>query len=151
MANATTPVFNPGVQINTSSQPLLHIDTSKTLAAADSGVVQNIVADGLTITLPASASILAGFVAIIRAGGFPASSAVVDGTSSNGTFGIVVTPAAGDGVTGGGWTAAINKGVTCTKATMKVGDTIVLQSTGANTANAWTVLAQYGASWGRTA
>lgn len=144
MANQTTP------GIDNDNRFSENIDTSKTLAATDSGVIQRVIADALTITLPASASILTGFTAKIVIGGVPAT-AGVPGTGANGTVGLVIATASGDGVTGGGWTAAINKGVTYTKATGRVGDSIVLTSTGANTSNAWTVQSINGAAWGRTA
>lgn len=144
MANQTTPV------IGANNKMQENIDSTKTFAAADSGVVQNIVTDGLTLNLPASASILDGYTLIIRNGGVAASSSVGAGTGSNGTVGIVITPASGDGVTGGGWTAAINKGVTAVKSTSQVGDQITLIATGANTADAWTVQEIIG-TWARTA
>lgn len=144
MANQTTPyLMNDG-------RMGLNIDTNKTLAASDSGLVQNVIADGLTITLPASASTNVGEQLIIRNGGVPKTSAAA-GTGDDGSVGIVITPASGDGVTGGGWTAAINKGVTFTKSTGRVGDEVTLSAGGANTAAAWMVKTIKGASVGRTA
>jgi hypothetical protein len=128
----------------------LNIDTSKTLAATDSGIVQNVIADAVVITLPASASTNVGQTHIVRNGGAKPTGTPT-GAVSDGSVGIVVTPASGDGVTGGAWTAAINKGVTFTKSTSRVGDEVSLVAGGANTAAAWQVERMLGASVGRTA
>lgn len=143
MANQTTPYVMPDGRMG------LNIDTSKTLAATDSGIVQNIIKDGLVITLPASATVLGTFTAVIRNGGVAPTGAPA-GAVSDAATGLVVTPASGDGVTGGAWTAAINKGVTFTKSTSKVGDEVKLVASGANTAAAWNVDQIKGASVGRT-
>lgn len=127
----------------------LDITTNKTLAATDSGTRQNVIADGLTITLPASATVGAGYCVVISVGGVPITSGPT-GTGSNGQVGVVVATASGDGVTGGQWTAAINKGLTYTKATGRVGDRITLVASGANTAAAWNVQEILGTAWGRT-
>lgn len=59
-----------------------NISANKTLAAADSGIVQNVIADGVTITLPASAT------QVVRAAGVPAGGPV--GSGSNGSQAVVV-------------------------------------------------------------
>ena len=60
-----------------------NVSADKTLAAADSGVVQNVIADGVTITLPATAT------AVVRAAGVPAGGPV--GSGSNKSQEVVVT------------------------------------------------------------
>lgn len=144
MANQTTPYKMSDGRMG------LNIDTSKTLGATDSGIVQNIIADAIVITLPASASTNVGQTHIVRMGGAKPVGTPT-GAVSDGSVGCVITPASGDGVTGGAWTAATNKGVTFTKSTMKVGDEVSLVAGGANTAAAWQVERMLGASVGRTA
>lgn len=146
MANDTTLQY--GITKAQDNVAFEKIDTNKTLAATDSGVVQRIVADGLTVTLPASATVTAGHTVILSIGGVPKTSAAA-GTGDNGSIGLVVTPASGDGITGGAWTAAINKGLTYAKATSQVGDRVVLVASGANTAAAWMVQELRGV-WART-
>ncbi len=95
---------------------------------------------------------LGGSVLILRNGGVPATGGA-PGTGSDGTIGFVLTPASGDGVTGNGFTAATDKGVTYVKSGGKVGDEIQLLAGGANTAKAWNVGRVQGklANWTRTA
>lgn len=148
MANMTVPY-----QL-ADGRMALDIDTSKTLAAGDSGIVQNLIADALVITLLASASTNVGFEAIVRLGGARVSG-LPKGAVSDSSQGAVITPASGDGVTGGAWTAAINKGVTFTKGSgqtgSKTGDEVRMTAGGANTAAAWMVNYMKGTSVGRTA
>jgi len=146
MANDTT--LQVGVSLVEEGINFEKIDTNKTFAATDSGVVQKIVTDGLTLTLPGSATVTAGYTLVIVNGGAPVTSGPA-GTGSNGTVGITLTPASGDGITGGAWTAAINKGAQNLKATSQAGDRIVLVASGANTAAAWMVQEIRGV-WSRT-
>jgi hypothetical protein len=127
----------------------LRIDTNKTLAAADSGVVQMVAADGITLTLPASASIGAGFTVVVENNGV-AKTGGTTGSGDDASAGITIAMASGDGITGAGFTAAINKGAVNTKATAKVGDKIVLVASGANTAAAWNAQEVKG-TWARQA
>jgi hypothetical protein len=140
MANMTTPYLMADGRMG------LDLDTNKTCTAADCGLVQNVIADAITITLPATA---AGSSFIVRNGGVPATSAAA-GTGSNGTALVSVAVAAGDGFTGGGFTAAINKKALNTKATSKVGDEIQVVGSGANTAAAWNFASVKG-TWAREA
>lgn len=146
MANATVPY------VGNDGRLTIDVTENKTLAATEFGWVQNIIADGLTLTLPASATVLSGSTIVMRNGGVPVTSGPA-GTGSNGSVGFVVTPASGDGVTGNGFTAAINKGVTYVKAQGNVGDEMKLSCGGANTAKAWNVETVKGklAAWTRTA
>lgn len=146
MANATVPYVGPDGRL------WIDISATKTLLATEFGWVQNVITDGLTLTLPASATVLAGSTITLRNGGVPVSGGPT-GTGSNGTVGFIVTPASGDGVTGNGFTAATDKGVTYVKASGNVGDEITLSCGGANTAKAWDVASVKGAlaAWTRTA
>lgn len=146
MANATVPY------VGNDGRLWIDVTQDKTLLATEFGWVQNIIYDAGTLTLPASATVLAGSTIILRNGGVPKSSGPV-GSGDNGSVGFTVTPASGDGVTGNGFTAAINKGLTYVKASGKVGDEIELACGGANTAKAWNVARIKGllAAWTRTA
>lgn len=146
MANATVPY------VGNDGRLWIDVSATKTLLATEMGWVQNVITDGLTLTAPASATVLAGATLTIRNGGVPVTSGPV-GTGSNGTVGFILTPASGDGVTGNGFTAATDKGVTYVKASGNVGDEILLSAGGANTAKAWNVVSVKGklAAWTRTA
>lgn len=100
---------------------------NKTLTAADSGIVQNIVvANGtsVTITLPSTAL---GLSYIIRNG------------SNNGDVLVNVTPQAADGITGLGFTAAASKGAVVTAAAGQSADELALLGTGTAGATGWVV------------
>lgn len=146
MANPTTPY------IGQDGRLWINVSENKTLAATEFGWVQNIITDDITLTLPASATVLAGAEIVLRNGG-DAPTGAPTGAGGDGSLGFVVTPASGDGVTGNNFTAAINKGVTYVKAQGRVGDEIVLASGAANTAKAWNVASVKGklAAWTRTA
>lgn len=138
MANPVTPY------VGQDGRLWINVTENKTLAATEFGWVQNVITDGLTLTGPASATVLAGSELIIRNGGAVQTSSTT-GSGDDGSIGWIFTPASGDGVTGNGFTAAVNKGVTYVKAGGKVGDEIVLACGGANTAKAWNVASVKGA------
>lgn len=146
MANATVPY------IGNDGRLTIDVSANKTLAATEFGWVQNIITDALVLTLPASATVLAGSTVVLRNGGVAKTGGPV-GSGDNGSLGFVVTPASGDGVTGNGFTAAADKGVTYVKAQGNVGDELKLSCGGANTAKAWNVETVKGklAAWTRTA
>jgi len=146
MANATVPY------VGNDGRLWIDVSANKTLLATEFGWVQNLVADALVLTAPASATVLAGSTMIIRNGGVPKTSGPA-GSGDNGSVGFVLTPASGDGVTGNGFTAAADKGITYVKAQGNVGDEIKLSCGGANTAKAWNVESVKGklAAWTRTA
>lgn len=146
MANPTVPY------VGNDGRLWINVTENKTLAATEFGWVQNIITDGLTLTAPASATVLAGAELVIRNGGVPKSGSTA-GSGDDGSVGFVLTPASGDGITGNGFTAAVNKGITYVKAQGKVGDEITLASGAANTAKAWNVAEVKGnlAAWTRTA
>lgn len=121
-----------------------NIDTSKTLALADNGIVQRVVADGITITLPATT---AGACFTIMNGGVPASTSVGAGTGSDASVLLTIAPNASDQIAGLNYTATDNKAALNTKATAKVGDFITLVGDGTN---GWNVLFARGV-WARQA
>jgi hypothetical protein len=146
MANPTVPY------VGQDGRLWINVSENKTLSATEFGWVQNIIADALVLTAPASATVLGGASLVLRNGGVPKTSGPV-GSGDNGSVGFVLTPASGDGVTGNGFTAAVDKGVTYVKAQGNVGDEMTLLSGGANTAKAWNVQKVIGklAAWTRTA
>lgn len=146
MANPTTPYLGKDGRL------WINVSENKTLLATEFGWVQNIITDGLTLTAPAAATVLAGAEMVLRNGGVPKTNGPT-GSGDDGSIGFILTPASGDGVTGNGFTAAINKGVTYVKSGGKVGDEITLASGAANTAKAWNVAEVKGAlaNWTRTA
>lgn len=122
------------------------VSTSKTLVAADSGIVQNIIADGVVITLPATAAALEY---TIRNGGAPITGST-PGTGFDGSVGFNITPNAADGITGFGFTAAVSKGAVSAKSTSLVGDEIRLAASGTTGATGWAVQSAKGV-WARQA
>lgn len=121
MANPTTPY--------TAQDGRLQIDVTeaKTLTAADSGIVQNVIADNVVVTLPATAA-SAAFT--VRNGGAPITSGGPAGATSNQSAKVSVSPQAGDQLIGNGFTAADDKDAINTKATSNVGDEITVIGNG---------------------
>lgn len=124
----------------------VNVTANKTLTAADCGIVQNVTVDAVVISLPATAD---GLVFTIRNGGdnptgTPAG-AVADGSAL-----VSVSPVAGDGITGNGYTATVNKDAINTKATSVVGDEITLVGNGTTGVTAYTVQSVKGI-WAREA
>lgn len=124
-------------------RPSLDIDTSKTLAITDCGVVQNVIADSIVITLP---STVVGYTYTIRNGGVKKTGAP-RGTGDDGSVLVAVSPAAADLIAGNTWTAADNKDALNTKVTAKVGDEITIVGDGVN---GWMITSQKGV-WAREA
>jgi len=141
MANDTTNKF--GVSLAMDNKPYENIDTNKTLALADCGVIQNVIADSVTITLPAT---IAGATFTIRNGGVPVASGPA-GSGSNGQLLVTVAPNASDQIAGLNFTATDNKAALNTKATAQVGDYITLV---ADATNGWCVQDAKGI-WARAA
>ena len=121
MANSTTLYVGEG------GRTQVDVTENKTLTLADCGIVQNVITDGITVTLPATA---AGSAFTIRNGGVPASSSVGMGTGSDFSCLVTVAPNASDKIQGLGFTAADNKAALNTKATARVGDEIQLVGDG---------------------
>ena len=102
------------------------VTEAKTLTAADSGYVQNVIYANGAVTLPATA-VHGTF--IIRNGGVPISGGP-SGTGDDGNL-ITVTPNASDNVEGGvDGTATDGKPFENTAATARVGDEITVINSG---------------------
>lgn len=120
------------------------VSANKTLALTDAGIVQNIVADAITITLPATS---AGATFIIRNGGVKATNGPA-GSVSNETVLVTVSPAAADKIQGGvAGTATDDKDLLNTKATSRVGDYVQIVGDGTD---GWIVQSIAG-TWARQA
>jgi len=137
MANSTT--------LYTGQDGRIWVDVTenKTLALADCGIVQNVLTDAITITLPATAASL-NFV--VRNGGDADANAAV-GSGYNGSMAVNVSPAAADKISGMGLTPADNKDLINTKATAEVGDEVTLLADGTD---GYTVVEVKG-TWAREA
>ena len=122
MANQTT------VSQYIDGRPSLDLDTSKTLAITDCGVVQNVIADGIVITLPAT---VAGYTFTIRNGGVKKTGGP-RGTGDDGSVLVAVSPAAADLIAGLAVAGVDNKDALNTKVTARVGDEITLVGDGVN-------------------
>lgn len=121
----------------------VNVSTNKTLTLADQGIVQNVIADGIVITLPSTA---AGSTFVIRNGGVPVTSGPA-GTGSDQSVLVAVSPAAADKIQGNGFTAADNKDALNTKDTSQVGDEITLVGDGVD---GWNIQECIG-TWAREA
>lgn len=89
----------------------VNVSANKTLTASDAGIVQNVIADGVTVTLPSTAT------AVVRAAGVPAGAPV--GSGSNKSQAVVVT-----GTVAGLGGASASATFTLAKANMIAGDEI---------------------------
>lgn len=99
------------------TRKVAYVSANKTLAEGDNGILQIVVKDGITITLP---STVVGYQYEVMNGG------------KNGTILVAVSPAAADKIMGNGFTSADDKDALNTKATAKMGDTIALAGDGVN-------------------
>ena len=138
MANQTTVS-----QYLSDGRPSLDLDTAKTLAITDCGVVQNVVAVAIVITLPAT---VVGYSFTIRNGGVKKTGAP-RGTGDDGSVLVAVSPNASDMIVGSTWTGADNKDALNTKLTARVGDELTLVGDGVN---GWMITKQVGI-WNREA
>ncbi|MBO1267088.1 hypothetical protein [Arthrobacter cavernae] len=109
---------------------------NKTLTAADSGVVQRVTANA-TITLPSTAL---GLTFAVQAGV----------TTAGKLPTISVAPAALDGVTGNGFTAAVNKAISLDTTAGRTGDLFIIRGTGTAGVTGWVVDSVIG-TWTRAA
>lgn len=123
MANSTT------LYTNGEGRNQVDVTLNKVLTLADCGIVQNVIADGITVTLPATTA-AASFT--VRNGGVPASSALGAGSGADQSVLVSVNPNSADQFAGMGVTATDNKPLLNTKATSKVGDQIELVGDGTN-------------------
>jgi hypothetical protein len=121
----------------------VNVTENKTLADSDSGVVQNVITDGLTITLPATGLT---FAFTVRNGGAAATGAPA-GSAADGSCGITIAPNASDLIHGMQMTESDADTLTNTKATSKIGDEISLLPNGTD---GWTITGMRGI-WAQTA
>lgn len=103
------------------------VSAAKTLAAVDCGYVQNVIADGVTITLPATA---AGLSYTVVNGGAPITSGGPAGARTGKSVLVTIAPASVDQIAGNNFTATDNKAALNTKATSKIGDELGLVGDG---------------------
>lgn len=120
----------------TDGRIAVDVTGNKTLVAADSGIIQNVIFDTAVITLPSTAL---GLEYTIRNGGSKVNSGGPAGAVADNSVGFTVAPAAADGITGNGFTAAVNKGAVQTKATANVGDEIRVSGTGTAGVTGWVI------------
>lgn len=141
MAN---PVFSTAYRGN-DGRLWIDVTEAKTLAAEDSGIVQNVIYANGVITLPATATVGCW---TIRNGGVPVSGGP-DGTGDDGNL-IEVDPNASDTVAGLNveGTEADGKKLQNTAATARVGDEVTIMNTGAT--NGGIVISTKG-TWAREA
>lgn len=137
MANSTT------LYRGQDGRTWVDVTENKTLALADCGIVQNVLTDAITITLPSTAASL-NFT--VRNGG-DADSGAPAGSGYNGSAAVNVSPAAADKISGLALTPADNKDLINTKATAKVGDEVTLLADGTD---GYTVVSVKG-TWAREA
>lgn len=138
MANPATSTAYRG----NDGRMYVNVTENKTLDADQVGFVQNVIADGLTITLP---TVGPGLNFTIRNGGVAKTNAAA-GTADDGSAVVNVSPAAADKIQGGvSGTATANKDLINTKATSRVGDEVSVVG-GATTA--WSVTSIKG-TWAR--
>lgn len=141
MANPTTTfTLNDG-------RLAINVTEAKTLVAADAGIVQNVIADAVVVTLPATAD---GLCFTVRNGGDNPTGTPAGAVADQSAL-VSVAPVAADGITGLGFTAAVNKAALNTKATSKVGDELTVFGNGTTGATAWTVGPGTKGVWARAA
>lgn len=140
MASTTTAYKLP------DGRQAIDVNVNKTLAAIDQGIVQNIIADAIVVTLPATVVTL-NFT--VRNGGVPKASGPA-GSGADGSVLVAVSPAAADGISGNGFTATVNKDALNTKTTANVGDEITLIGSGTTGVTAWN-LRNVSGIWAREA
>lgn len=122
MANSTTLYRLP------DGRMAVDVTENKTLAITDCGTVQNVIADAIAITLPAT---VVGYRYTIINGGDNASGTPTRSGADESMI-VTVSPNASDLIAGMEVTAADNKDFINTKATAKVGDELSLIGDGTN-------------------
>lgn len=143
MANSTT------VYRGQDGRMWVDVTENKSLVAADSGIVQNVLTDAITLTLPTSAAATVGATFIARNGGDNDANTPT-GSGYNGSVLVTLAPVAADGITGNAFSASTNKAALNTKATAQVGDEIVVVGSGVTSAAAWFIQSVKG-TWARQA
>jgi hypothetical protein len=120
MANSTT------IYVGSDGRNTLDVTENKTLDLAGCGIVQNVITDAITITLPATT---AGASFTIRNGGVPKTGGP-SGTGDSGSVLVTVSPNASDKIQGNSFSASDDKDALNTKATANVGDEISITGDG---------------------
>lgn len=118
-----------------------NISADTTLDLTDCGVVQNVIADGKVITLPATT---AGACFTIRNGGVPVTSGPA-GTGSNKSVLVTISPNSADKIQGGDLTGVDDKDLLNTKATSQVGDEVTIVGDGTD---GWLIVSMIG-TWAK--
>lgn len=122
------------------------VDTNKTLTIADSGYVQNVIADGVIVTVPATAT---QGIWMVHAGGVKITSAPTGAVSGNARQLVQISPNAADRIQGGpDGTATDDKDMILAKANAKIGDFMVIHNTGETNGP---LVASYKGAWAREA
>lgn len=121
MANSTT------LYQGNDGRTYVDVTENKVLTLADCGIVQNVIADAITVTLPATS---AGACFTVRNGGVPASSSLGAPTGSDFSALVTISPNSADKIQGYALTAADDKDLLNTKATAHVGDEVRLVGDG---------------------
>lgn len=137
MANSTTLYQLP------DGRMAVNVTENKTLAIKDCGVVQNVITDGLNITLPAT---VVGYSYTLRNGGVPKTNGPA-GTGDDESAIVKITPNASDLIAGMELTASDADSINNTKATSRVGDEISLVADGTN---GWNIVSVKG-TWAQIA
>lgn len=137
MANSTTLYVAP------DGRTSVDVTENKTLALTDQGIVQNVITDAITVTLPSTA---AGSTFTVRNGGVPKSGAPA-GTGDDFSCLVTLAPAAADKIQGNAFTAADNKAALNTKATARIGDELLIVGDGVD---GWNIIRVKGV-WARAA
>jgi hypothetical protein len=127
MANSTT------LYKGQDGRTWVDVTLNKTLVAADCGIVQNVIATGVTVTVPAT---VVGYIYIVRNGGKVITSGGPAGAVGDGNT-VTVAPTGTDGFTGNAFTAATSKGAVNT--TGNIGDELKIVGSGVNSAAAWII------------
>jgi len=120
MANSTTLFKLP------DGRMAVDVTENKTLAVTDNGTVQNVIADSLTITLPAT---VVGYTYTIRNGGDNATSTPTRSGADESMI-VKILPNASDLIAGMELTASDADSINNTKVTAKVGDEIQIVANG---------------------
>ena len=134
MANSIVPYQLP------DGRMAVDVTENKTLAIKDQGYVQNVVTDGLNITLPAT---VVGYTYTMRNGGVRPTGGPAGAVSDESAI-VKITPDAGDLIAGIELTASDADSINNTKATAKVGDEITLVGNGTT---GWNVQAPVKGVW----
>jgi hypothetical protein len=137
MANPTTLYTLPDGRL------AVNVTENKTLAITDQGVVQNVITDGIVVTLPAT---VVGYSYTVRNGGDNAANTPA-GAVSDGSMEVTISPNAADLIAGMQVTAADDKDFVNTQTTARVGDELQLLGNGTT---GWNVVGVTG-TWAKEA